>query len=307
MPQHSMRKIRVGHSPDADDAFMFYALAKAKIPLNGFSIEHVIEDIETLNRRAFQAELEVTALSCHAFALVSDRYQLIPYGASVGEGYGPVLVERNISKCTGFSSPPPNCKPGTFGNVPKYSQLLRGKRVALPGRYTTAFLVLQIYESGFTPVFVPFDQIFRALEKGEADFGLLIHEGQLTYKEFGFEKVVDLGEWWAEEYRLPLPLGINAIRRDLSEEEKTGFTNLFKQSLDYAMSHREEALRYALEFGRGIDTRRGDRFVEMYVNDYSLDLGEKGRRALELLFELGWKKGLLPRRIRTEHFQMYRV
>ena len=282
MPQHSMRKIRVGHSPDADDAFMFYALAKGKIPLNGFSVEHVIEDIETLNRRAFQAELEVTALSCHAFALVWDRYQLIPYGASVGEGYGPVVVRKSHVIA---SEEPLNDVRG----------LLRGKCVALPGRYTTAFLALQIYESGFTPVFVPFDQIFQALEKGEADFGLLIHEGQLTYKEFGFEKIVDLGEWWAEEYRLPLPLGINAIRRDLSEEEKTGFTNLFKQSLDYAMSHREEALRYALEFGRGIDTRRGDRFVGMYVNDYSLDLGEKGRRALELLFELGWKKGLLPR------------
>ncbi len=289
--------IRIGHSPDPDDAFMFYALAKGRIPSEGFEVEHVVEDIESLNKRAlntFQGDsphLEVTALSCHTFALVADRYQLIPYGASVGDGYGPVLVG-------------PACHPE--GRRPEGSQILRsaqddtrrqirGKRIAVPGRYTTAFLVLQIYESDFEPVFIPFDKIFDALQKGEVDFGLLIHEGQLTYQELGFEKIADLGEWWAEEHNLPLPLGINAIRRDIKEEDKIAFNRLFLKSIDYAMTHREDALAYALKYGRGIDTKRGDRFIGMYVNDYSLDLGEKGMQALRLLFEQGWKKNLLPR------------
>lgn len=283
----SLKKIRIGHSPDADDAFMFYALTKGRIPSEGFEVEHVVEDIESLNKRAlaqddfeFASALEVTALSCHTFALVTDRYQLIPYGASVGDGYGPVLAGKS------------SLSPKGEGRM---REKIRGKRIAVPGRYTTAFLVLQIYESDFEPVFIPFDKIFDALQKGEVDFGLLIHEGQLTYQELGFEKIVDLGEWWAEEHNLPLPLGINAIRRDIKEEDKIAFNRLFLKSIDYAMTHREDALAYALKYGRGIDTKRGDRFVRMYVNDYSLDLGEKGMKALRLLFEQGWKKNLLPR------------
>ena len=278
---------------------MFYALAHGKIPLDGFEIEHVVEDIESLNHRALGVEagsprpkqgedtsssaaeprtspLHVTALSCHTFALVSDRYELIPYGASVGDGYGPVLIAREK-----------HSKPAA----------IRGKKVAVPGRYTTAYLALQIYESGFTPVFTPFDKIFDAVEKGEADFGLLIHEGQLTYREKGFEKILDLGEWWQTEFSLPLPLGINAIRRDLGEDITGRFNGLFKKSIDYAMEHRKEAVDYALKFGRGIDAERGDQFVGMYVNDYSLDLGEKGRKGLEVLFEQGWKKKILPHRV----------
>ena len=274
---------------------MFYALAKGKIPLNGFQIEHVVQDIETLNQWALGVEtglrparsLEVTALSCHAFALVSDRYQLIPYGSSFGKGYGPTVIARAAAGSAAIGTSPRNDRRSS----------IRGRRVAVPGRYTTAFLTLQIYEPDFEPVFTPFDQIFTALEKGAVDFGLLIHEGQLTYKELGFEKVVDLGEWWAKEFHLPLPLGINAIRRDLPEKEKTSFTRLFKESIDYAMVHRGEALEYALQFGRGIDAKKGDRFVGMYVNDYSLDLGEKGKKALEILFECGWEKNLLPRRV----------
>ena len=263
-------KLRVGHSPDADDAFMFYALVQGKIPLNGFEIEHVVEDIESLNQRAFRAELEVTALSCHAFGLLTDRYELLPYGASMGEGYGPIVVSQ--------------------GRKNK----ICGARVAVPGRYTTAYLVLRLYENNFQPIFSSFDRVFDVVRKGEADFGLLIHEGQLTYQELGFQKVLDLGKWWQEEYRLPLPLGINALRRDLDGEIKTGFTRLFKQSVEYAMAHRDEAMRYALQFGRGIDARRGDRFVGMYVNDYSLCLGERGRKAIRVLFDLAWKKGLFP-------------
>ncbi len=294
---------------------MFWALAKGKIPLEGFQIEHVIEDIETLNRRAFQAELEVTALSCHAFGLLTERYQLIPYGASVGENYGPVLVaphpnplprgEREKETEISFSpeqreraeskspSPPEGERAGVRGRI-------RGKRIAVPGRTTTAYLALQLYEKDFEPVFTPFDQIFSVLEKGEADLGLLIHEGQLTYQELGFEKIVDLGEWWFEEFRLPLPLGVNAIRKDLAEETKIRFTQLFLKSIECAMTHREEAMRYALEFGRGIDGKRGDRFVEMYVNDFSLELGERGLQGLQRLFDLAWENKIFPAPVRFE-------
>ena len=260
---------------------MFFALAKGKIPLEGFEIEHVVEDIESLNRRALRAELEVTALSCHAFGLLSDRYQLLPYGASVGEGYGPLVVAR--------SSVPQGKRPA-----------IRGKKIAVPGRTTTAYLTLQLYEPDFTPVFAPFNEIFEAVQSGKADFGLLIHEGQLTYRDLGFEKVVDLGEWWKETYGLPLPLGINAIRRDLGVETIAHFSRLFRKSIDYAMAHREEAIQYALQFGRGIDAKQGDRFVGMYVNEFSLDFGERAFTALELLYDLGWRKGLLPARVRLE-------
>lgn len=283
MRRNSRIKVRVGHSPDADDAFMFYALAKGKIPTDGLGIEHVVEDIENLNERAFRAELEVTALSCHAFGYLTDHYQLLPYGASVGEGYGPIVIAS-----------------ATPGMLPRNDVRngIRGARIAVPGRYTTAFLILQLYEPDFQPVFTPFDKIQEVVEKGEVDFGLFIHEGQLTYQGLGLQKVVDLGEWWKEEYGLPLPLGVNAIRRDLDEEVKARFAQIFKDSIVYAMSHREEAMRYALEFGRGIDTAKGDRFVGMYVNPYSLDLGEKGRQALKLLYELGWKKNLLSAHVK---------
>ncbi len=257
---------------------MFWALAKGKIPLEDFDIEHIVEDIESLNRRAFKTELEVTALSCHALGLLADRYQLIPYGASVGENYGPIVVSRK-------------------GTAP---DSLRGKRIAVPGRYTTAYLVLRLYEKDFEPVFTPFDKIFSVLERGEADFGLLIHEGQLTYRELGFEKIVDLGEWWFRQFSLPLPLGVNAIRRDLPEETKAGFNRVFLKSIEHAMAHREEALCYALEFGRGIDPKRGDRFVGMYVNDFSLELGERGMEGLRTLFELGWKNKIFPAPVRFE-------
>ena len=277
--RHLGLKIRVGHSPDPDDAFMFYAIAKEKIPTDGQQIEHVVEDIESLNTRAFRSELEVTALSCHAFGLVSDRYQLLPYGASVGDNYGPIVVASK--------------------NRPRPDSIAKA-RIAVPGRYTTAYLALQLYEKNFKPIFTPFDQIFSAVQKGDADFGLLIHEGQLTYQEMGFEKIVDLGEWWFKECGLPLPLGINAIRRDLDENQKVTFTQVFLRSIEYAMKHREEALRYALQFGRGIDTKRGNRFVGMYVNDYSLDFGEKGLRALKFLFERSLDKGLLPSPVKIE-------
>lgn len=310
------QKIRIGHSPDADDAFMFYALAKGKIPLDGFEIEQVLEEIDCLNQRALQRGayrhtplLEVTALSCHAYGFLSDRYQLLPYGASVGEGYGPILVAPSHvlapatplgGSDTSFGGSPQHFQPKVLGPRNDGRVDIRGRRIAVPGRYTTAYLVLQFYEADFQPLFTPFDQIFTTLERGEADFGLLIHEGQLTYRELGFQKVLDLGEWWGDEYQLPLPLGLNAIRRDLANESQTRFAELFRKSLEYAFAHREEAMQYALEFGRGIDAERGDEFVGKYVNPYSLELGERGKKALQLLFDLGWKKGLFPLPVKIE-------
>lgn len=258
---------------------MFYALAKGKVPCGDLEVQHVIEDIESLNQRAFRAELEVTALSCHAYGFLSDRYRLLPYGTSMGEGYGPIVVAKES---------------GSFVRP------IRGSRIAVPGRLTTAYLVLQLYEPDFEAVFTPFDQIFKAVESGQADLGLLIHEGQLTYQELGFRKIIDLGEWWQEKFALPLPLGINAIRRDLDKGTAAAFTSLFKESLDYAMTHREEAVRYALQFGRGMDAKSGDRFVGMYVNRFSLELGERGKEALELLYDLGWRKRFFPTRVRLE-------
>jgi 1,4-dihydroxy-6-naphthoate synthase len=275
-------KIRIGHSPDPDDAFMFYAIAQGRIPANGFDIEHVIEEIESLNQRAFRGELEITALSCHAYALVSDRYQLLPYGSSVGDGYGPMVVGKAV------------------GATRQASRTLKGSRIAVPGRYTTAYLVLRLYEPDFTPLFVPFEEVFLAIEEGRADFGLLIHEGQLTYGEKGFRKIVDLGEWWQQAHGLPLPLGMNAIRRNLDQEVKTSFSDLFIKSIRYAMDFREEALRYALRFGRGIDRGRGDRFVGMYVNQDSLRLRDEVKRSLHLLFDLAWRKNFLPEPVKLE-------
>jgi 1,4-dihydroxy-6-naphthoate synthase len=272
---------------------MFYALATGKIPSGGFEIEHVIEDIESLNERAFRSELEVTALSAHAFGHLSDRYELLPYGAGVGEGYGPVLVANSNGNGNRDGSIFENRKKVKNRTVP----ILRRKKIAVPGRYTTAFLVLQLYETDFQPVFTSFDRVFATVRDGQADFGLVIHEGQLTYQELGFQKVLDLGQWWQKQFQLPLPLGVNVIRRDLGEEVVRGFSQLFRESIDYAMTHREEAIGYALKFGRGIDARRGDEFVGMYVNELTLAYGQEGRRAVELLLQWGFERGILPRRI----------
>ncbi len=282
------RLIRVGHSPDPDDAFMFYALAHEKIPMRGFAVEHLIEDIESLNQRAMKSELEVTAVSCHAYAYLADKYLVKRCGASVGDQYGPILVARKDRAKQLVSS------------VPAARKDLWGKKIAIPGKLTTAYLALQIYEKNFTPVFIPFDQIFDAVEKGEVDLGLVIHEGQITHKEKGFEKVLDLGVWWDEEYKLPLPLGLDVIRRDLGAETIRSFTQLFKESIEYALAHRKEALEYALEFGRGISENLGDRFVGMYVNHYTVELGDKGEKGLRKLLEVGHQKGILPKLITPE-------
>ena len=292
--------IRVGHSPDPDDAFMFYALAHEKIDMRGFKVEHVIEDIESLNQRALKGELEVTAVSCHAFAYLSDQYAVMRSGASVGDNYGPILVRRTAE---GVRRKNEDAVPRTPHSV---------RKVAVPGKLTTAYLALQLYgkqehESPhavrLTPyevVFVPFDQIFDAVKSGTVDYGLVIHEGQLTHAAEGFEKVLDLGEWWHETTKLPLPLGIDIIRKDLGAETMKRFAVLFKESIQYALNHREDALEYASQFGRGISHDLNDRFVAMYVNDRTVDLGADGEAGFRKLLDDAFAAKIIPHQVKLE-------
>ena len=268
-----MTKLTLGHSPDPDDAFMFYALAKKLIPTNGFEVVHVIEDIESLNKRALNAELEVTAISIHAYAYVSQDYILMPCGASIGDRYGPIVVSTS----------------------PIDLHDLSGKRIAIPGEMTTAYLTLQLFEPDFIPEVVPFDQILDHVKQGKSDAGLIIHEGQLTYQSQGFHKIIDLGEWWYQETDLPLPLGANVIRRDLGSEAIRKITSLLKQSIQYSLSHRQEGLEYAMVYARDMesDSTLADRFVGMYVNDYTLDYGQRGRAGVHELLSRGYQSGII--------------
>jgi 1,4-dihydroxy-6-naphthoate synthase len=257
--------IRLGHSPDADDAFMFWALAEERIETRGFEFEHVLRDIQTLNEWALEGRLEVTAISLHAYPFVQDRYVLLPHGASMGAGYGPVVVARR-----GMTK-----------------EELRDVEISVPGKLTTAFLVLRLYLGDFRYRVLPFDEILEAVRDGEAAAGLLIHEGQLTYRDEGLEKVVDLGEWWLLETGLPLPLGANVARRDLGEERLHDLSEVLAESIAAGLANREEAIRYALQFGRGLDSSLGDRFVGMYVNELTQDYGEEGRAAVRELLQRG--------------------
>lgn len=268
--------IRIGHSPDPDDAFMFYALAHEKIDMRGFKVEHVIEDIESLNQRALRGELEVTAVSCHAYAYLANQYVVMRSGASVGDNYGPILVTSLHAGC------------------------VNGKRIAVPGKLTTAYLVLQLYEKNFTPVFMPFDKILDAVKSREVDFGLIIHEGQITYEQHGLELALDLGKWWHEKNQLSLPLGIDIIRRDLGAETMLSFAALFKESIIYALNHRKDALEYASQYGRGISEDLNDRFVGMYVNDYTVELGEKGEAGFRRLMAKAFDAGIIPHKVNLE-------
>jgi 1,4-dihydroxy-6-naphthoate synthase len=271
-------RITVAHSPDSDDAFMFYGLACGGVETGGIEVDQVLSDIETLNRAAFAGKYEVTAVSFHAYAHLIDRYQLLPHGASMGDRYGPIVVAR----------------PSGGGGV-------KGRTIAIPGTLTTAYLALRLYEPSFDYVVVPFDRIQQAVLDGAADAGLLIHEGQLTYADEGLKKIVDLGEWWAERTGgLPLPLGGNIIRRDLGPETIRKVSSLLHDSIAYGLSHRKEAIEYAQQFGRGLDRDRTDRFVGMYVNDLTLGYGERGRRGLERLMTEAFEKGLIPNRVPVE-------
>jgi 1,4-dihydroxy-6-naphthoate synthase len=267
-----MQTVRIGHSPDADDAFMFYALTAGKVSIPGVRVEHVLEDIESLNRRARTAELEVTAVSAATYILVADRYRLMEAGASMGRGYGPVLVARDRMDPR---------------EIPE-------KVVAIPGRHTTAALLLRLY-CGDPPVIeVAFDRIPEAVAQGQADLGLLIHEGQITHADLGLTKVLDLGESWAADTGLPLPLGVNVMRRDLGEPMHRALSQGLSDSIAWAHAHVDEALEYAMQYGRGIDKETCRRFVLMYVNDYTVALGPEGRAALERLFTEAHGRGLVP-------------
>ncbi len=276
--------IRVGHSPDPDDAFMFYALAKDKIPTGPYRFTHELVDIETLNRRAFQGELELTALSLHAYAYLADKYLLCSCGASMGDNYGPMVVTR---------------EPATLDQV-------RRQTIAVPGTLTTAYLALRLcLGAEFEHVVVPFDQILDVVEAGQhegrrIDAGLIIHEGQLTYADQGLSLVVDLGKWWRQTTGLPLPLGANGIRKDLGEQTIRDVHRLLKESIQYGLEHRGPALDYALGFGRGLDRAKADHFVGMYVNDWTLDFGDTGREAVRRLLEEGHRAGVIPKLVTPE-------
>jgi len=280
MTATAARTIRVGHSPDPDDAFMFYALAKDKLNTGELRFEHQLIDIETLNRWALEdARLEITAVSLHAYAYLADKYSLLDMGSSLGHGYGPILV----------------VKPGTTRE-----QALAGP-IAIPGKLTTAYLTAQLWAGSFPHKEVPFETVMDEVAEGRATAGLVIHEGQLTYPELGLEVLVDLGKWWADETGgLPLPLGVNVVRRDLGPELMKRIAGLLHESIVFALEHRDDALSYAMEYGRGLDRARADRFVDMYVNQSTLTLGDTGEKAVRLLLERAHAAGIIPHEVAFE-------
>jgi 1,4-dihydroxy-6-naphthoate synthase len=268
--------LRLGHSPDPDDAFMFYGLAKNLLPTGNYRFEHILQDIETLNQRARRGELEITAISIHAYPYVADKYALTSCGSSMGDGYGPMVI------------------------APKPLKLeeLKGKTIAIPGKLTTAFLALQLClgkaGEAFHPIVIPFDEIPGQVKAGVVDAGLIIHEGQLTYQQLGLHLIVDLGAWWQKRTNLPLPLGGNCIRKDLGRPVMQEVTDIIKRSIEFSLAHRTEAVEYALQFGRDLDKKLADQFVGMYVNKWTLDYGPKGREAITRLLREGTEAGLVP-------------
>lgn len=271
-------EIRLAHSPDSDDAFMFYALATGKIDTEGVTYIHELQDIQTLNERAMRQELDVTAVSIHAYAYLSDHYSLLQHGASMGDRYGPRIVTRE----------------------PSSREDLRGKRIAIPGRLTSAYLATRLYQPEFEAVDVPFDQIEDAVASGRVDAGVLIHEGQLTFQESGLHLVVDLGEWWFGETGLPLPLGGNAIRKDIPDDLQRKISRHLRASISYGLSHRQDALDHAMQYARGLDRSKADTFIGMYVNDWTLDYTERGREAIRQFLGRGVESGIITRRIAVE-------
>ena len=273
-----VREITVAHSPDSDDAFMFYALATNKVRVPGLRFTHTLCDIETLNHKATQGVYHVTAISFHAYPYIQDKYALLPSGGSVGEGYGPMIVATRA-----------------------FTQSeIKQKRIAVPGTLTTAYLALRLFAPGIQTEVVPFDQIIPQVLEGKYEAGLIIHEGQLTYEKSGLHRVVDLGRWWHQVTGLPLPLGGNAIRRDLGPELMSSVAHALRRSIQYALDHREEALAYAMQFARDLDSPTADKFVGMYVNERTLDYGPDGREAVRRLLDMGYKAGVIPNAARVE-------
>ena len=272
------RTISVAHSPDSDDAFMFYGLATNKLDTGNLKFEHTLKDIQTLNENAKEGVYDVTAISFHAYAYVSDKYALLPHGASIGDKYGPILVSKE----------------------PRRPEEISQMKIAVPGEMTSAFLALKLYNQDFEYVVVPFDQIIDAVKKGTADAGLLIHEGQLFYKQLGLDKVLDLGEWWHKETGLPLPMGGNAIRRDLGEDLMREVSKCLHRSIQYSLDNREDALAYAMQFARDMPPELADRFVAMWVNDLTLDYGERGREGVKRLLQEGFDKGIIKQHVEVD-------
>ena len=270
--------ITLAHSPDSDDAFMFYGLATNKLDTRNLNFKHLLKDIQTLNEEAMQGTYDVTAISFHAYAYVADKYALLPHGASIGDNYGPIVVSR---------------QPATPGDIAKL-------KIAVPGKLTSAFLALRIFNPDFEYVVVPFDKIIDAVRDGSCDAGLLIHEGQLFYESLGLHKVLDLGEWWHKRHGLPLPMGGNVIRRDLGPALIKEVSNLLRESISYSLNNREDALQYAMQFAREMDTELADRFVAMWVNDLTLDYTDRGREAVRRLLEEGFEQGIIPKRVPVE-------
>ncbi len=272
------RTITLAHSPDSDDAFMFYGLATNKLDTGNLQFQHLLKDIQTLNEEAMKGTYDVSAISFHAYAYIADQYALLPHGASIGDNYGPILVAREPAKAEDI----PNLK------------------IAVPGKLTSAFLALRIFNSDFEFVVVPFDKIIDAVKDGTCDAGLLIHEGQLFYESMGLHKVLDLGEWWHAEHGLPLPMGGNAIRRDLGPTLIKEVSALLRKSISYSLDNREDALQYAMQFARDMEPELADRFVAMWVNELTLDYTERGREAVRRLLNEGFEKGIIPKRVDAE-------
>lgn len=272
------RTISVAHSPDSDDAFMFYGLATDKIDTGDLRFTHVLKDIQTLNESARDGVYDVTAVSFHAYAYIADKYALLPHGASIGDNYGPIVVSKQ----------------------PRQASEISQLKIAIPGELTSAFLALRIFRPDFEYEVVPFDQIIDAVQAGRCDAGLLIHEGQLFYQKLGLHKVLDLGEWWHGETSLPLPMGGNVIRRDLGPELMRQVSYYLHESIKYSLANRADALAYAMQFARDMDTPLADRFVAMWVNDLTLDYTERGRRAVQLLLDRGFERGVIPHRVEIE-------
>ncbi|MEI6712756.1 MAG: MqnA/MqnD/SBP family protein [Verrucomicrobiota bacterium] len=279
--------LTLGHSPDPDDAFMFYALAENKIETHGWSFQHTLQDIQTLNERATRGELAISAISIHAYAYVLDKYALLPCGASMGDGYGPMLV---VNQGTAL--------PSDLATVKAW---LKSKTIAVPGLMTSAYLSLQLFlGKDFPYVVVPFDEIFEAVKSGKADVGLIIHEGQLTYRNEGFEKLVDLGEWWKNDTGLPLPLGGNVIRKDFTPAERSEINVILRESIRYGLEHRADGVSHSMPLARGMDESLADKFIGMYVNDYTLDYGDSGRRAIREFLGRAHQAGLIPSLVELE-------
>lgn len=277
-PKKAVRKISVAHSPDSDDAFMFYGLATNKLATGPINFTHVLKDIQTLNEEAMRGTYDVTAVSFHVYAYIADKYALLPHGASIGDKYGPIVVSHE----------------------PVKAEQLSNLKIAIPGTLTSAFLALKIYNPDFKYEVVPFDKIIETVQSKRCDAGLLIHEGQLFYESIGLHKVLDLGEWWHEKTGLPLPMGGNVIRRDLGSATMKEVSRLLRESIQYSLDNRDDALQYAMQFARDMDIELADRFVAMWVNDLTLDYTERGRSAVQRLLDEGFERGIIPNRVAVE-------